>query len=83
METNLGNQIDLKVSNVVKYNDGWQTINPHGYFYNPVSELGNNNKISGIKSIKYTSDSSNELNLYYGWSINNTEIIMMSRLDVC
>ena len=75
METNLGNQIDLKVSNVIKYNDGWQTINSHGYFYNPVSELGNNNKISGIKSIKYTSDSSNELSLYYGWSINNTEII--------
>ena len=69
------NSIALKASNIVKNNDGWQTINGHGYFYNPVSELGNNNKISGIKSITYTSDASNTLSLYYGWSINNTEII--------
>ena len=69
------NKVAIKASNVIKYNDGWQTINPHGYFYNPVSELGNNNKISGIKSIRYTSDTSNSLSLYYGYSINNTEII--------
>lgn len=69
------NSITLKASNVIKNNNGWQTINPHGYFYNPVSGIGDNNKISGIQSIKYTSDESNALSLYYGWSINNTEII--------
>ena len=75
VSTTLGNDISINTSNVVKFNDGWQTINGHGYFYNPVSDLGDNNKISGIKSITYTSDVSNTLSLYYGWSINNTEII--------
>ena len=75
LTTGNGNQLSLKASNVLLYNDGWQTIMPNGYFYNPVTNNGNNNKISGIQSITYMSNSNNSLALYYGYSINNTEII--------
>lgn len=73
--TTIGNQLTLTTSNVVKNNSGWQTINSGGYIFNPVTNVGANNKISGIKSVKYTSNASNTLSLYYGYSLNNTEII--------
>ena len=68
-----GNGVTFKASNVVVYNNGWQTINSGGYFYNPLDNSSNHNKISGIQSIKY--EGIGKLSLYYGNSINDTEII--------
>ena len=71
--TTMNNQITLSGYKVINNNNGWQTLLPGGYIYNPVSPSGTNNKISGIKSIKYTGNGS--LDLHYGYSINNQQII--------
>ena len=75
VSTASGNLLDIKASNVVAYNSGWQTVLPNGYFYNPVNAYGNNNKISGITSIQFTSDGAHSLSLHYGYSLDNEEII--------
>ena len=75
VKTSLNNNIKIKYSNVINNDNGWQTISAGGYIYNPVTSDGNNNKISGIQSIKFTTDGNLNLTLYYGYSINNTEII--------
>ena len=71
--TNKGNIIEIKSFNIVKNNNGWQTLLPGGYFYNPVTLTGHNNKISGVESVSYQGNG--ELELHYGWSLNNEEII--------
>ena len=71
--TTMNNQITLSGLGVVNNNSGWQTLLPQGYIYNLVSNIGNNNKISGIKSIQYLGN--NSLELHYGYSINNEEIL--------
>ena len=73
--TLIGNSVTFKTLNVLKNNSGWQTIMPGGYFYNPVTNTSTKNKISGIKSIRYTSPSSNSLSLYYGDSINGSSVV--------
>ena len=80
--TNAGNTINVKVSNVVEYQDGWQTILPNGYFYNPIDDSANHNKISGISSIRFDSQSGLSLSLYYGNSINNSEIIYSHKKEL-
>lgn len=69
------NNVEIKFSNVIENNNGWQIIKPNGYFYNPINGYSHKNKISGIKSIKYTSGSSNSLSLHYGYTCNNSQVI--------
>ena len=71
--TTMNNQITLSGYNIINNNNGWQTLLPGGYIYNPVLSTGTNNKISGIKSIKYIGNDS--LELHYGYSLNNEQII--------
>lgn len=70
-----GNPFTLGAKNIINYNSGWQTILPGGCFYNPLKNNTTHNKISGIKSIKFESNTSCELSLHYGSSIDNTQII--------
>ena len=76
------NSLNIKASNVIRNNSGWQSILPNGYFYNPVSISGNNNKISGITSISFTSNDDTSLSLYYGYSLNNEEIIYSHKREL-
>ena len=69
------NNIVIKYANVISNDGGWQIVRPNGYFYNPINNNAHNNKISGIKSIKYTSNENSSLSLHYGYSINNEQII--------
>ena len=82
MTTGAGNSIDINASNVLDFNDGWQTILPNGYFYNPISNSGTHNKISGITSIRYESQGSSSLSLYYGNTVNNTEVIYSHKVTL-
>ena len=68
-----GASFQLKLYNVVKNNNGWQSILPGGYFYNPYTASGWNNKIKGINNISYVGDGS--LELHYGWLSSNDEVI--------
>ena len=68
--TTLNNSINLSGYNITAYNGGWQTILPNGYIYNQIDSTIDHNKISGIKSITYTGNST--LSLHYGYSANNT-----------
>ena len=70
-----GNQVNFSSSNVITNNSGWQTILPGGYFYNPLQNSANFNKITGISSVKFNSSGSNNLSLCYGYSIDNEDII--------
>lgn len=71
--TTIGNELTLNSYNIVKNNNGWQTLLPNGYIYNPVLDNATNNKISGLKSISFVGSGS--LKLHYGYSLNNEEII--------
>ena len=71
--TSRNNAITLSGYKIVDNDGGWQTILPGGYFYNPIDNSANHNKISGIKSIEYIGTGS--LELHYGYSMNDTEII--------
>lgn len=73
IHTTYNNDITINGYNVSNYNEGWQTLLPKGYFYNPVTQVGNNNKISGIKSINYVGSAN--LELHYGYSLDNEHII--------
>ena len=75
VKTSQGADVTFTYSNTVSFEDGWQTILPNGYIYNPLTNTADHNKISGITSISFTSDDDCSLDLYYGYSINNTEII--------
>lgn len=75
IRTTYGNDINIKASNVINYNEGWQTILPEGYFYNPINASSYLNKINGISSVEFTSSSASSLSLYYGSTINNSNII--------
>lgn len=75
IRTTYGNDINVKASNVISYNEGWQIILPGGYFYNPINASSYLNKINGISSIEFTSSSASSLSLYYGSTINNSDII--------
>lgn len=75
ISTGYNNPVTIKASNVIKYDDGWQTILPGGYFYNPIDNSVNHNKITGISSIKYTSEVSSSLSLHYGYSLDNSHVI--------
>ena len=67
------NGITLCAYKMINNDGGWQTLLPGGYFYNPIDDSVNHNKISGIKSIEYVGNG--VLEFHYGYSINNTEII--------
>ncbi len=71
--TGLNNPVSISGYNIIKGNNGWQVILPNGYVFNALNNLADRNKISGIKSITYTGNSS--LSLHYGYSLNNTSII--------
>ena len=73
--TTSGNVFTLGAKNIVNYSSGWQTVLPGGCFYNPLNNSSDHNKLSGIKSIKFDSNTSCELSLHYGSSINNSEVI--------
>ena len=73
VNTSYHNQISISAFNVINNENGWETLLPEGYFYNPVTLDGDNNKISGISSFRYIGDGS--LELHYGYSLNNEEII--------
>ena len=75
VQTTLGNNVTFSYFNLINYSNGWQTIKPGGYFYNPVSSSGTNNKITDITSVRFESSSSCSLSLYFGYSLNNTDII--------
>ena len=75
INTNLGNQLEIKASNVIDYQEGWQTILPNGYFYNPLNSSAFKNKITGITSIKFESEENKTLSLYYGTSLDNTSVM--------
>lgn len=80
--TENSNKINVNYYQVSKNSNGWQTIAPNGYIYNPVTDEGNNNKLNGITSISFTSDSTQKLSLHYGWSINNTNIIYSTEVEL-
>ena len=69
------NEIKIKASNVINDESGWQTLLPNGYLYNPLLNVTNRNKISGIKSIVFSSEDSKNLTLTYGYEINGNQII--------
>ena len=68
--TALSNQITFSGYNVINNNDGWTTILPSGYVYNPYIYNGDHNQISGIKSISYLGNDS--LELHYGYLSNDS-----------
>ena len=72
--TTNGNEITIKASNVIKNDDGWQTILPGGYFYNPIDGTEFKNKINGLTSISFQSSGSNSLTLSAGQSIDGAHI---------
>lgn len=74
IKTGLNNPILFKASNVLAYEEGWQSILPGGYFYNPIDESINHNKITGISSISFNSKDSTSLTLCYGYSLDNIHI---------
>ena len=67
------NAITLSGYKIIDKNEGWQTLLPGGYFYNPLDNSPNQNKISGIKSIEYLGNG--VLELHYGYSLNGSEIV--------
>ena len=73
VKTENNNNLSLSSFNIVNNELGWQTLLPNGYIYNPVTSSGTNNKLSGIQSIEY--DGNGSLDLSYGYSLNNEEII--------
>ena len=70
--TALENPIKISGYNIVKYNNGWQTILPNGYIFNGLDNSAEHNKISGIKSIKY--EGNGTLSLHYGYSLDNSSM---------
>ena len=76
------NEVIFKSANVVNYNEGWQSILPNGYFYNPLNNSAFKNKLNGVKTISYTSDSNNDLDLYFGYSVNNEDIIYSNKVTL-
>ena len=38
------NNLEISFSNVISYNNGWQTIKPDGYFYNPINNYNAQHK---------------------------------------
>ena len=76
INTAFGNSVTFKASNVINYASGWQTICSGGYFYNPINNTANKNKLSGVTSIKFESPSNSAtLSLYYGNSLDGTSIL--------
>ena len=71
--TTLGNPVQLNAYKVIKNNNGWQSVLPDGYIYNPATSTGWNNKIKGLQSISYQGNGS--LELHYGWTLDNENII--------
>ena len=68
--TTKNNPIKVRGYNIKNNLSGWQTLLPGGYIYNPV-----NSRISGIKSIKFSANTSVSLEIHYGYSLNNQQII--------
>ena len=75
IQTVNGNNVTFSYANVINYSGGWQTIKPGGYFYNPVTNSGTNNKITDVTSVRFESGSSSTLSFYFGYSLNNSDII--------
>ena len=75
VETTNHNEIEFKAANVIRSNSGWQTMLPNGYFYNPLKNVANYNRISGISSVRFDSNDSLNLTLNYGYSLDNENII--------
>ena len=75
VSTTGGAPITIKASNVIANSSGWQTILPGGYFYNPIDNSSFKNKINGLTSISFQASGSDSLTLYYGQTINNTQVI--------
>ena len=48
---------------------------PNGYFYNPLNNTTHKNRISGVTSIKFESEDNKNLSLFYGYSLDNENII--------
>ncbi len=65
IQTTNGNNITFKYSNVINYTSGWQTLKPGGYFYNPVTNLGSNNKITDVTSVRFESGTNASLSFYF------------------
>ena len=68
INTSLGNEITLLGYNIIRNDEGWQSILPNGYIYNPFIAESHHNQISGIKSISYVGDG--YLELHFGY-LNN------------
>ena len=71
--TALSNVVTLTGYNVSEYDNGWQTLLPGGYVYNPLTQEEGNNRIKGIKSLRYIGSSN--LELHYGYTLDNQNII--------
>ena len=82
IQTTDRNVIEFKSSNVISNNSGWQTILPHGYFYNPLNESINHNKISGIASIRFDSNEDKTLTLHYGYFLDNSGIVYSNEKEL-
>lgn len=80
VKTDYKNDIEIKFANVINNTTGWQSILPGGYFYNPINNYSHLNKISGIQSIQFFGTGS--LELHYGYTLNNTEIIYSTEIDL-
>ena len=80
--TGRGNALTIKAANVIVNNDGWQTVLPGGYFYNPIDGTTDHNKISGMSSIGFTAESATTLSLHYGYTANDSSIIYSHKVSL-
>ena len=80
--TGNNNPVEFKSANVIKNDSGWQTILPGGYFYNPLTNSQNHNKITGISSVRFNSAGSSKLSLCYGYTLDNQNIIYSYEKDL-
>ncbi len=82
INTDKHNSIEIRAYNVLNYNDGWQTLLPQGYFYNPLNNSNYLNKINGITSVRFDSLEDKTLSLYYGYSLDGTNIIYSQEKEI-
>ena len=67
--------ITLVGSNIINHQDGWQTLLPNGYVYNPFTNAEYHNKITGLKAMRFTSDNSCDLSIHYGYAPNEQQVV--------
>ena len=74
-----GNNIVFNYENLSDFEDGWMSFNQNGSFYNPKLNVLNENKISGLKSLKVKYEGNGQLFVSYGW-LQNEEYEFQNQL---